>query len=419
MRYSHVIFDIDGTLMDSTSAIRQGLEMLAEELLGRGLTDEEQRRCLGLPAKEGLESLGLPGDDETIGRWLANMAECWDDVYVFDGIGGMLDGLADAGITLALVTSETTDEMGQGFAGFGLLPRFSCVVTADETDLHKPDGAPLVECLRRLGTSASETLYVGDSSADAACAADAGVDFAQACWRPEPEREPMRAVAFLQTPEQALELCIREDRATMDPWLSWSRELQAIAQAGLWYTTDRFDRERFERVRELACECMEGLSGEPSERVRDLFADEDGYQTPKMDSRAVIFDDQGRICLVHEIGGAWSLPGGWIDQGQTVYSNVVKEAREEAGLEVIPERLVALEEQNLHNPHFFAWGIAKAFVMCRSLGGEFAANSETDEMGFFARDDLPELMLSKNTPEQIGMCFSARNAGDRWVPIVD
>ena len=167
---------------------------------------------------------------------------------------------------------------------------------------------------------------------------------------------------------------------------------------------------------------MEILSGEEPSRVRDVFANEDGYQTPKMDSRAVLFDEEGRICLVRESDGRWALPGGWVDTGQTVFSNVVKEAHEEAGLDVVPEQLIALEEHNLHNPRPFAWGIAKSFVICRALGGEFERNSETTERGFFSRDRLPELYVEKNTEEQLRMCFEAHDelsAGRPWVPVVD
>lgn len=421
MRYTHVVFDIDGTLMDSTPAIHEGLELLSEDLRGRRLTEVEMGLCLGLPAREALVSLGMPSDDATVEQWLAHMAECWDGVTLFDGIPELLDGLSRAGVTLGAVTSENTAEMNQGFAQFGLVDRFGCIVTTDDTDVHKPHPDPILAYLEKTGARADETLYVGDAANDAACAAAAHVDFVQACWRPVPERRPLAAKAYCSSPAQVLEYCELEER-TKDraPWLSWVRELQAIAQAGLYYTKDRFDRDRFERIREMSCECMEHLSGMPLEKVEGLFADEDGYQTPKLDSRAVIFDDEGRICLVHEmIVDAWSLPGGWVDQGQTIFSNVVKEAREEAGFEVIPERLIALEEHNLHNPHPFAWGIMKAFIICGNLGGDFVPNLETDERRFFSADDLPKLICAKNTPEQVAMCFAAHAAGSAWQTIID
>ena len=155
---------------------------------------------------------------------------------------------------------------------------------------------------------------------------------------------------------------------------------------------------------------MELLSDEEPSRVRGVFANEDGYQTPKMDSRAVIFDEDDRICLVREGDDRWSLPGGWVDTGRTVFSNVVKEAREEAGLDVVPERLIAVEEHNLHNPRPFAWGIAKFFVICRSLGGDFEQNSETTARGFFSRNRLPDLYVEKNSLEQLHMMKKAETS---------
>jgi HAD superfamily hydrolase (TIGR01549 family) len=397
-----------------------------QDLLGRRLEADEMSMCLGLPGKEGLESLGLPPDEPTFARWLTYMVQCWDDVHLFDGVPELLDGVASLGLELGCVTSETATEMERCFAPFGLMDRFACVVTASDTDVHKPNPDPLLAYLERSGAKAEETLYVGDAASDAECAEAAGVDFVQACWRPRPERRPLHELACFETPAQLLEwLSTDQDALAARPWLAWSRELQAIAQAGLYYTTDVFDRERFERVRSMAVELMSDLSSTPMERVRDLFADEDGYQTPKVDTRGAIFDDDGRICLVRERmftkqeGGCWSLPGGWCDQGQTIYSNVVKECSEEAGLTVAPVRLIAVEEHNLHNPHPFAWGILKHFVLCRSLGGDFVPNDETLERGFFGRDELPDLFLSKNTPEQVAMCFAAYDSGDRWQTVVD
>lgn len=71
-------------------------------------------------------------------------------------------------------------------------------------------------------------------------------------------------------------------------WLDWAKEIQAIAQAGLAYTKDDFDRERFERLRELSCEIIADYAETDFSKVKELFAGESGYQTPKVDVRAVI-----------------------------------------------------------------------------------------------------------------------------------
>ena len=116
-------------------------------------------------------------------------------------------------------------------------------------------------------------------------------------------------------------------------WLRWAVELQSLAQAGLYYGKDPFDRERYARIREIAAEMLQEPSGLPLETVKDLFCCESGYQTPKLDTRAAIFRD-GRILLVQERNGTWSLPGGWVDVDLSVAENAAKEVLEEAGLEL-------------------------------------------------------------------------------------
>ena len=95
------------------------------------------------------------------------------------------------------------------------------------------------------------------------------------------------------------------------PWLDWAVELQALAQAGLHYGKDPFDIERFQRIRDIAAEMLARGTDLPLETVTDLFCCESGYQTPKLDTRAAVFQN-GRILLVRENDGRWSLPGGWV-----------------------------------------------------------------------------------------------------------
>lgn len=140
-------------------------------------------------------------------------------------------------------------------------------------------------------------------------------------------------------------------------WLEWAKELQFIAQAGLTYTKDPFDKERFERVREIAAEIMSLQSRLPLAQVKDLFCNETGFQTPKLDTRAAIFKDD-KILLVEENDGTWSMPGGWVDVMETVKSNTVKEVKEEAGLDVDAVRVIpymtAICTISLHTPTMYA-----------------------------------------------------------------
>ena len=116
----------------------------------------------------------------------------------------------------------------------------------------------------------------------------------------------------------------------MENWLKWAIEIQSLAQTGLAYTKDIFDKERYERLREISAEMLAEKTGVSTEKVQDLFCNETGYQTPKLDTRAAIFEDN-KILLVHENNGTWSLPGGWCDVLESVKSNTEKEVREESG----------------------------------------------------------------------------------------
>lgn len=154
------------------------------------------------------------------------------------------------------------------------------------------------------------------------------------------------------------------------------------------------------------------------EKARDLFCCETGYQTPKVDTRAAVFQD-GRLLLVHESNGTWSLPGGWCDVDQSVAENTVKETLEEAGLRVSADRLIAVQDRNRRNPPRYAYGVVKIFVLCTILGGSFRENLETTESRWFSREELPEnLAEEKVTKEQLWMCFDAKDDLN-WQPMLD
>ena len=201
-------------------------------------------------------------------------------------------------------------------------------------------------------------------------------------------------------------------------WLDWVVELQSLAQAGLTYGKDPYDKERYQRIREIAAGMMGRLSDLPTETVKDLFCNETGYQTPKIDTRAAIFEGE-KILLVQEKDGRWSLPGGWGDVNVSVGENTVKEVKEEAGLDVRPQRIIAVQDRNTHNQPPYAYGICKIFFLCTLLGGQFEENIETIGFDYFSEDALPLLAVEKNTEEQIRMCFAAYRGGEQWTTQFD
>lgn len=204
---------------------------------------------------------------------------------------------------------------------------------------------------------------------------------------------------------------------TNEKWVQWAVELQALAQAGLTYGKDIYDRERYERIRDIAAEMVTLKTGISEEIVHDLFCDEAGYQTPKLDTRAAIIQD-GKILLVHENDGTWCLPGGWCDVNISAAENVVKEVKEEAGLDVRADLVIAVQDREKHNHPVYANKICKIFFLCSVLGGEFRPNSETTESRYFAPEELPVLATAKVTEAQIRMCFDAYHASN-WKTLFD
>jgi ADP-ribose pyrophosphatase YjhB (NUDIX family) len=192
-----------------------------------------------------------------------------------------------------------------------------------------------------------------------------------------------------------------------DPnWLLWARELQAIAQTGLTFASDRYDLERYQRLRAIAVAMMASGSGASIERISALFEQDLGYPTPKVDVRGAVFHEQ-RILLVREISdGLWTLPGGWGDVNQTPRECVEREIQEESGFWARAVKLAAVwdyrrQRQAASHPY----SIYKFFFICELTGGEASPSLETSAVEFFALDKLPDLSLGRVTPEQIGRMY--------------
>jgi ADP-ribose pyrophosphatase YjhB (NUDIX family) len=189
-------------------------------------------------------------------------------------------------------------------------------------------------------------------------------------------------------------------------WLRIARELRAIAQTGLAFTTDRFDRQRYERVRELAASMLAAGSGEQYEVIIEILREGWGYATPKVDVRGAAFVD-GRVLLVREIGdGKWTLPGGWADVNQSAAECVVREIAEESGFEARTVKLAAVRDyQKSGHPPRNVDSIYKMFFICEITGGAARPSIETSEVAFFPRDALPPLSLGRTTAAQIDRMF--------------
>jgi ADP-ribose pyrophosphatase YjhB (NUDIX family) len=234
--------------------------------------------------------------------------------------------------------------------------------------------------------------------------------------------------------------------------LAWAKQLAALAQTGLTYARDPYDRERYEQIRALAGEMLEAGTDLERVAVRALLAGDSGHATPKLDVRGVVFRE-GRVLLVRErADGGWTVPGGWADPGESPAEATVHEVWEESGYRVRATRLLALYDRSRHghgpHPHY----IYKVFFLCEVTGGPGppqiarkaahrarryrsargaqavylvrragrtlwrrlggppprpqltggpASHHETDGVGFFRPDRLPELSIGRVTAAQI------------------
>lgn len=179
--------------------------------------------------------------------------------------------------------------------------------------------------------------------------------------------------------------------------LLYAQRLQAISQAGLAYASSVYDQERYEEIRAISAQLLGELTEEPFEKIIRVFASEEGYQTPKVDIRAMVIRDDHEILLVSEKGdqGRWTLPGGWADVGYTPFEIAAKEVYEETVLVVRPMRLLALFDKKKHPHPPQPWYVYKAFVKCEVQSGVLLQETtETKGARWFTMDEVASLSLS-------------------------
>jgi len=183
--------------------------------------------------------------------------------------------------------------------------------------------------------------------------------------------------------------------------LEWARKVQAIAQNGLAFSRDPFDRERYLQLEDLAATILSTELEAPLPAVRAWWKDEQGYATPKVDVRGGVFRGDEVLLVRERSDGRWTLPGGWADVNDAPSEAVAREILEESGYRARAVKLAGLIDKNRHPHPPGIHHIYKLFFLCELTGGSPAASAETDAVGFFRVGALPELSTGRVLAAQI------------------
>ncbi len=195
-------------------------------------------------------------------------------------------------------------------------------------------------------------------------------------------------------------------------WLSHAKRLQAIALTGLHFSRDHHDQERYRDIAEIAVSMLAQLADKPIERIANLVPDAaQGYMTPKVDVRGAVIDG-GRILLVREKSDRlWALPGGFADVGLSAAENVVKELREEAGIDSVARYIYAVRHKAKGGYRSDVRDFYKLFFLCEPDGPmEPRPGPDTCDVGFFLPDALPPLSPGRTITDDILAAIAFRSA---------
>ncbi len=196
-------------------------------------------------------------------------------------------------------------------------------------------------------------------------------------------------------------------------WLYLAQRIQSIAQAGLTYSDNPYDIQRYEQLLSIVSEILHDFTGREMDKIQDLLKSEKGYLTTKVDIRGVIFRNNKILLVKEKIDNCWSVPGGWADVGLTPFEVAEKEVMEESGLIVKASRLIAVLDKRRHNHPPDLYHVYKLFILCHELGGELNSGFETDDAGFFSPDEIPQLSQDRITMDEINMLFDFYNNPDK------
>jgi len=188
-------------------------------------------------------------------------------------------------------------------------------------------------------------------------------------------------------------------------WIEWAREIFSLSQAGLAYSKNEFDIERYKRLQEIAAEMIESQSELSRGTALKSFSMQAGYATPKIDVRGAVVQDNKILLIQERMDGKWAMPGGWADLGNAPASVAEREVWEESGYRVKAEKVVAVIDANRIEPLEF-YHAFKIIFLCNLLGGEPQVSHETMAVDFFEMNNLPPLSIYRTNQDMFREVFA-------------
>ena len=184
-------------------------------------------------------------------------------------------------------------------------------------------------------------------------------------------------------------------------WLKWAREIQQLCQTGLAFSNSDYDTQRYERLTEISAEITSHYSTIDKKQLLDNFLAHPGYATPKIDIRAAIIKNQKILLVQEKMDNKWAMPGGWADVGEFPSTAIIRETKEESGLDVIPKKVVGIYDANRDGRPLEFFHAYKIVFLCDIVGGETKVSDETIDVNFFSFDNLPPLSIARTNKKHI------------------
>jgi ADP-ribose pyrophosphatase YjhB (NUDIX family) len=190
-------------------------------------------------------------------------------------------------------------------------------------------------------------------------------------------------------------------------WLDWAREIQAISQTGLFYAENDYQVQRYSRLLEISAQIISSHADLDYPDLVRIFNNQIGYATPRIDVRGAAFQAGNLLMVKESIDGGWTMPGGWVDVGDTPSGAVEREMYEESGFVVKARKIIGIYDANRSGPlevfHAF-----KIVFLCDIVSGKARTSEETSEVRFFSRKALPGSLSGERTkPRHLEDAFNA------------